>query len=153
MIEPPRLNCPFFLWQYHGHTDNLHSTFSFPSSKSKKPLLLPKTHFFMPCFHEIKRPSSRDAGSSKMSVQKPVLIQWERDIPKLKTIWNEDGKFIRNSWAALRPFPESKHIGITTKCVCEEEKQTVKLFSTETSSMETGSSLISPLKMDSTSST
>lgn len=57
-----------------------------------------------------------------MSVQKLILIQWERAIPKLKTIWNEDGKFIENTGAALRPFPGSKHISINTRCVCEEEK-------------------------------
>lgn len=37
-------------------------------------------------------------------------------------VWNEDGKFIENTGAALRPFPGSKHISINTRCVCEEEK-------------------------------
>lgn len=129
MVEPPRLKSSFLPWEYRCHTDCLHSTFSHPPTKSsKKALNFPKRNFiFMPCLELDYMPSIQGCwASSKTSVQKPILIKGEshasikREIPRPKTIWNQESKCIENTWATLRLFTGRRHIGITAKWVCEE---------------------------------
>jgi len=124
MVEPPRLKSSFLPWEYHGHTDRLHSTFSFPPSKSSKNFLhFPRRNvIFIPCL-KLEYTSSFQGcwGSSKMSVQKPILIQGEshtsikREIPRPKPIWNQETKCTENTRAASKLFPGRWHIGTTTK--------------------------------------